>query len=77
MGGRLEMQWQDFKKVCFPPNLSKQQSIDLKRTFFGGAAGLIGAMRDIPVDSMSTEDLFSELQAELLTFNEDVKAGRA
>ena len=74
---RLEKQWQSFKETCFPPGLSKQQNIDLKRTFFGGAAGLIHVMTEIPVESMTTEELFSEVQAELLTFNEDVKAGRA
>jgi hypothetical protein len=77
VSGRLERQWQSFKGSCFPPNLSKQQNIDLKRTFFGGAAGLINAMTEIPVESMSTDELFSEVQAELLMFNEDVKAGRA
>jgi hypothetical protein len=75
--GRLEKQWQSFKVACFPPDLSKQQTIDLRRTFFGGAAGMIAAMTEIPVESISTEDLFSEMQAEMLTFNEDVKAGRA
>jgi hypothetical protein len=74
---RLEKQWQLFKEAVFPPGLSKQQSIDLKRTFFGGAAGMIAVMTEVPVESMTTEDLFSEVQAELLTFNEDVKAGRA
>ncbi len=74
---RLEKQWLSFKAACFPPNLSKQQNIDLKRTFYGGAAGLIAAMAEIPVESMSSEDLLSEVQADMLTFNEDVKAGRA
>lgn len=77
MSGRLENQWQSFKAACFTSNLSKQQNIDLKRTFYGGAAGLIVAMAEIPVESMSMEDLLSEVQAEMLTFTEDVKAGRA
>ena len=45
--------------------------------FFGGAAGMIAAITEVPVESMTTEDMFSEVQAELLSFNEDVKAGRA
>ena len=77
MSGRLEGQWETFRATCFPPNLSKQQSIDLKRTFFGGAAGMIYAMTETPLGSMSATDLFTELQTELLTFNEDVKAGRS
>lgn len=74
---RLERQWQSFKAACFPPDLSKQQAIDLRRTFFGGAAGLIAVMAEIPIKDMSTEDIFSEVQAEMFMFNEDVKAGRA
>lgn len=77
MEGMLDRQWQTFKAACFPPNLSKQQNIDLKRTFFGGAAGLINALNDVPLASMDTSDLLSQLQAELLMFNEDVKAGKA
>jgi len=77
MEGMLEREWQTFKAACFPPNLSKQQNIDLKRTFFGGAAGLINALTKVPIESMDTSDLLSLLQTELLMFNEDVKAGRA
>jgi hypothetical protein len=77
MEGMLDRQWQTFKAACFPPDLSKQQNIDLKRTFFGGAAGLINALNEVPIESMDTSDLLSKLQMELLTFNEDVKAGRA
>lgn len=75
--GRLEKQWQSFKAACFPPNLSKQQAIDLRRTFFGGAAGFVAVLKDVALEDESTENLYSDLQTELMIFNEDVKAGRA
>lgn len=77
MEGRIEKQWITFKEACFPPDLSKQQSTDLKRTFYGGAAGFLNAMTEVTVSEMETEDLLSEVTSELLTFNQDVKDGRS
>ena len=74
---RLEKQWQQFAAACFPPDISKQQRIDLRRTFYGGAVGLLAAIGEIPIDKMSTEDLLTEVQSELMNFNEDVKAGKS
>lgn len=73
----LAAEWESFRHACFPPDLSKQQMIDLRRTFFGGAAGLLSAMSSASLEEVGTEDLLSAVQTELLTFNEDVKAGRA
>jgi hypothetical protein len=76
MGNRIEKEWQSFKDACFAPNIAKQQCIDLKRTFFGGVAGFIAVtMKSDPKES--EEDLLSDIQSELMHFNEDVKAGRA
>jgi len=74
----IERQWKTFAQACFggEDSLPKQQRIDIKRTFFAGVAALIR----LTVESdpnQSEEDLLSEIQVELLTFNEDVKAGRA
>jgi hypothetical protein len=70
----LEQEWQAFVAAVFPPNLSKAQMIDLKRTFFGGAKAALNIMSD---PSQAEEQTVSEVIAELWTFNEDVKAGRA
>lgn len=73
----LEKQWQEFRHACYPPDLPKRNYIYLRRAFFGGAAGMLSAMAEVPVDKISAEDLLSTIQQELLTFNEDVKSGRA
>lgn len=78
MKKHIEHQWKTFAQTCFggEDSLPKQQRIDIKRTFYGGIAAFIGlTMESDP--KQSEEDLLSEVQAELLTFNEDVKAGRA
>ena len=74
---RLENKWREFCLACFGANLPKQQYIDLRRTFMGGAVGLLAVFMELPEAALSTEQIMSEVQAELLTFNEDVKAGRA
>lgn len=73
---RIEKEWEVFCASCFPPDLSKQQRIDLKRTFYGGMTGFIAILYKSTPDE-SEEDLLSSLQSELYIFNEDVKAGRA
>lgn len=73
---RLAREWDSFCRAAFPPGLSKQQMTDLKRTFFAGAKGFINLVEGSD-PSMSEEQLLSEVQIELLTFVEDVKAGRA
>lgn len=74
---RLEEQWLSFRKTCFPPDLAKQQYIDLRRTFYGGAAACLGVLGQLGNEAKSVEDDLSEVQAELLSFNQDVKSGRA
>ena len=75
--GLIEKQWLDFRKAVFPPNLPKQQYIDLRRTFYGGMAAFIVAGSEKSEEEQSGEEFLSLIQAELMTFNEDVKANRA
>lgn len=77
MPDRIEKLWRSFKVAAFPFELSKQQNIDLKRTFFAGAVAMIAAIGEVPLEVMSAEDTLTELKAELMMFNEEVRAGRA
>ena len=71
---RIETEWEAFCDACFPPGLPKQQRIDLKRTFFGGAKALVNVIYN--ASDESDENLLTAINTELLMFNEDVKAGR-
>lgn len=73
---RIEKEWETFSAACFGPGLGKQQRLDLKRTFYGGAAAWILMMSKSPVGE-TDESLLAEILIELGEFNEDVKAGRA
>lgn len=76
----LEKQWKSFCLKCFG-DISEQQYIDLKRTFFGGAAAMFAEVMNMldPGLEPTEEDLknMTSLQNELHAFNEEVKAGRA
>jgi len=75
---RIEQEWKVFARACFggEESLPKQQRIDLKRTFYGGIAAFIAIAHKSPTGE-SEENLLTDVSMELLTFNEDVKAGRA
>jgi hypothetical protein len=71
---RIEDEWRSFCITCFS-DISEQQYIDLRRTFYGGVAGFINIVTqhsDIPV-----EQLYEELKDELRTFLRSVKEGRS
>jgi hypothetical protein len=76
----IEFEWRKFCLACFS-DLDKQQYIDLRRTFYGGASALFFVFMNLLEPGVEpTEgdlDRVTALQAELLKFNEDVKAGRA
>ena len=74
---RLENKWREFCLACFGANLPKQQYMDLRCTFMSGAVGLFAILKQLPEDASGAEQIMSEVQAELLTFGADVKAGRA
>lgn len=76
----IENEWRKFCLACFG-NIDEQQYIDLRRTFYGGASALFFVFMNLfePGVEPTEGDLarVTALQAELLKFNEDVKAGRA
>lgn len=76
----IEQLWRDFCLKCFG-NISEQQYIDLRRTFYGGASALYFALMAQldPGDEPSEADLekMRGVQAELVAFNELVKQGKA
>jgi hypothetical protein len=78
----IEKEWLDFCRKCFG-NISHQQYIDLRRTFYGGAAALYGLQMRLLDPSAGDEPTEQDLQmmrglrTELDHFNEEVKAGRA
>jgi hypothetical protein len=67
-----------FCLACFG-NISAQQYIDMRRTFFGGAASFMQAAVSYlsPGDQVTEEDMamIKTLTRELLDFNEAVKRG--
>lgn len=72
---RVANEFDIFCQAVFPPDLSKQQRIDLKRTFYAGIAAFF--ILAVKYAGESEEDTITAIQMELLHFNEDVKAGRA
>lgn len=76
----IEMEWRRFCLACFG-DIGTQQYIDLRRTFYGGAAALFGLFMNMldPGEEPTEADLtrISALQAEILAFNEAVKNGRS
>ncbi len=76
----IEQEWKKFCLACFG-NISDQQYIDLRRTFYGGASAVFFALMSMldPGDEPTEADLqrMRDLHAELHKFNDDVKAGRA
>jgi hypothetical protein len=77
----IESEWRSFRRACFPPDLSEQHEKDLKRTFYGGAAGLFGfLMQDLSAGGEVTEGdmkMIRDVALELHLFNEMVKQGFA
>lgn len=78
--GYLQQEFTSFCVACFR-DLSEQQYVDLRRTFFGGAASMFGVlMSEIgPEDGsiQAGEALMKKLQKELRDFYEAVKRGEA
>ena len=76
----IEQQWKAFCLACFG-DISEQQYIDLRRTFYGGASTTYFAIISMlsPGDEPTEADLqkMRDLHAELQAFNDEVKAGRA
>jgi hypothetical protein len=76
----IEAEWKEFCLACFG-NLSEQQYIDLRRTFYGGASALYFAlMKMLDPGAEPTDADLAKMRAfhvELTAFNEDVKAGKA
>jgi hypothetical protein len=76
----IESEWKEFCLSCFG-NISEQQYVDLRRTFYGGAASLFFVFMNLldPGTEPTEGDLdrVTALQKELESFNEEVKAGRA
>lgn len=78
MKNLIQEEFDKFALQCFG-NISKQQYIDLRRTFFGGASTFYSLVANLSSDDDITEgDLnqVAEFREELIQFNEDVKAGR-
>lgn len=76
----IESEWKKFCLACFG-NISEQQYIDLRRTFYGGASALFFLFMNMlePGEEPTEADLtrITALRAELFAFNEEVKAGKA
>lgn len=76
----IEGEWKAFCLACFG-DISEQQYIDLRRTFYGGASALFFIFMSVlePGEEPTEGDLekITALQNEILSFNKDVKAGKA
>lgn len=76
----IEIEWRKFCLACFG-DISKQQYIDLRLTFYGGAAALYFILMtaldagDVPTEADLAR--MRTLHAEIHDFNEDVKSGKA
>ncbi len=76
----IEKEWRKFCLACFG-NISDQQYIDLRRTFYGGIAALLSVqLNQLEGGDEATENdlaMMHSIQDELIYFNDEVKAGRA
>jgi len=76
----IEEEFRKFCLACFG-NINKQQYIDLRRTFYGGASALFFLFMSIlePGEEPTENDLakVSALRNEIIQFNKDVKEGKA
>jgi len=76
----IEAEWKKFCVACFG-DISDQQYIDLRRTFYGGVSALyLLLMRMLdPGDEPTEADLakMRSIHNELMAFNEAVKTGKA
>jgi hypothetical protein len=76
----IEKEWQSFRVACFG-NISEQQYVDLRRTFYGGVSSLYFILMSSfdSGDEPTESDLqrMRELHNELHLFNDAVKAGEA
>lgn len=76
----IEDEWNDFSLKCLA-NITHQQFIDLRRTFFGGASALYHLMMTHldSGDEPTEQDLqmMRDLRDEIRAFNDRVKAGEA
>jgi hypothetical protein len=80
MNETIDHEWKSFSSACFR-DISEQQYIDLRRTFYAGAAALYGLlMQRLDGGDEVTEhdiEMMHRLREEMRRFNEDVKAGIA
>jgi hypothetical protein len=76
----IESEWKKFCLACFG-DISDQQYIDLRRTFYGGASSLFFLFMNVldPGVEPTEADLekVSALRNEMVAFNEAVKSGKA
>lgn len=76
----IDHMWREFCLKCFA-NISHEQYIDLRRTFYGGASALFFLMMRYldSGDEVTEHDMamMHNLKDEIYSFNEDVKAGKA
>lgn len=76
----IEVEWLKFCLACFG-DIEPQQYIDLRRTFYGGAAAFYGLLMSEldPGEEPTEEDMdkMASLHNELIAFNDAVKAGKA
>ena len=76
--GKLQKAFDDFALASFG-DISKQQYIALRRTFIAGAVTMFSVamtgLSDVEEVTAKDLDMMADLRAELLEFNEAVKAG--
>ncbi len=78
---RIGDEWESYVRNVLPKNIGTTQRWETRRAFYSGAASLHGIMmRSLSPDRDPTaEDLtvMEDMIAELMAFNERVKAGSA
>jgi len=78
---RLAAEWESYRKEVLPRNVSTTQLWECRRAFYSGAASMHSVMMASlsPGGDVTSDDLsaMEEVMAELMAFNERVKAGTA
>ena len=76
----IQSQWELFQKMAIPEGAHPEQIIDMKRSFYAGAAAYVQLQFQITDDSISDEagqQMFAALMEEIHGYVSLVNAGHA
>lgn len=78
---RIKAAWESYRTEVIPKNAGQTQIIECRRAFYAGAGALLGVILwALEPGTEATEEylkMMEQISAELTTFKNDVRGGRA